>query len=186
MRNLLTRYRDRMRQDRVFECTTAAHSGVIAASDPAGRARALREFAAACRTCADASPAGWKRTGRLGDLPGTWTAAAELAEAAAYSEQWLAEGHLDGTLPGSAGDFGGAEEREAWKGVFTAVTPQARARAYSLLAGTAEQRAGTAAVTVLRALSRAYLIQAHPVLPDPGTRVTIIDPKRAPQGTARP
>jgi hypothetical protein len=185
VRNLLTLYRGRMHQDKAFESMTGAHSGVIAASDPADRARALREFAAACRTCADASTAGRKRTGRLGDLPGTWTAAAELAEAAAYSEQWLAGGHLDGTLPGSAGDFGGAAEREAWKGVFTAVTPQARARAYSLLAEAAEQRAGTAAVTFLRALGRAYLIQAHPVLPGPGTRVTIIDPKRAAPGTAR-
>lgn len=180
MRNPFEVRRERAVHDAAFEQMTEARSGIIAADSPAGRARALREFADACRACAATSRPSRLRALMPGSpiLPRALTDAGVLAEAAAYSEQWLAEGRLDGTLPGAGAEFGDEAERMAWVRVFTVTGAADRCGAYSRLARVVEQRTGPAAAVVLGTVGRAYLIRSCPQAVSEG-RVTVIDPGRA-------
>lgn len=160
MRNPFEVRRERAAHQDAFQLMTGAQAEIVKAGGSAGRARALREFAGAARTCGATSlscrPVPIRaRSGRC-----RWTDAAALAETAAYAEQWLGEGRLEGTLPGRPGpDFGGRAELDAWVRVFTVTAAAYRRAAYLELASAAEQRTNTATVSVLRVLARAYLAQ---------------------------
>ena len=177
MRSPIAVRRERAAYQRAFEQMTGAQEEIVRADGPAGRARVLREFAGAARECAVNSGACRAVPLRAGSGRCMWTDAAVLAEAAAYSEQWLAEGRLEGTLPGGSADFGGRAERDAWVRVFSATGAADRRRAYLDLAVAAEQRTNTATVSVLRVLSRAYLAQMPYPGEDDEPQVAVIGPR---------
>jgi hypothetical protein len=150
-----------------FDEVASAQSEIIMAGCPAGRARALREFAEAARRYGAAAP---------GRVPKPrewqWLVAAQLAETAAYSEQWLDEGRLEGTLPGRARDFGTCAQLGAWVQLFTVTSTGDRRRACLDLAREVGRHTNTATVSVLFVLARAYLAEM-PYREDDGASVTV-------------
>lgn len=181
MRNLLTGRRERAARQEAFERMASAQVRAVREAGPARRAGALREFAAAARSVALISGQAREASLRPGVGPFLPAEAAVLAEAAACSEELLASGRLDGTLPGGPADFGAGGELEAWRRVFTVTGAADRRVAYLDLATAAEKRTNAATVLVLRLLSRAYLAQmpAREAARDEGVMVTVFDPKSA-------
>lgn len=177
MRNPFAARRERHSRRAVLWRMAEAQKEISRSADPAGRAWALREFAAGART----HDAEQERLFRRDSGRCLWPEAAVLAETAAYSEQWLAEERLDGTLPGNPEDFGPGAELAAWERVFTETGAAARRRAYLDLADAAGQRTTPATVSVLEMLTRAYLVQMGiaAAAADPGVLVTVLDLKKA-------
>lgn len=183
MLNLFTARRERAAHMAALRDLAEAQKDIICADGPADRSRALREFADTARECEAAREAHQERPLRRDSGLCLFGEAAALAEAAAYSEQWLAEERLDGTLPGDPGELGAGAELRAWMRVFTVADTGERRRAYLDLALAAAIRTNETTVSVLGMLARAYLVQAAVEIaaanPDDGTLVTVTDPKRA-------